>query len=116
VSFWTVLRSLSAIWARPRSLGADGWRVTLDRGGRAGWVRYEEPAGSFRFQWEMLSTGIGVMLGTAGDWDARCRRDGADWAICRREEIAGRMAQEMVRLMAPSARVEMWLAGFDLHF
>jgi len=114
VSIATALRSLASTFARPRSLDRDGWRVTVDRGGRAGWLSYEEPCGTLRFGWEMLSRGTGVHLPPAGEWDDECARRGAAWAAGRRDEISRRITDELVRLREPGARVVPAIDGFDL--
>lgn len=90
--------------------------VRAELGGRGGKLTYSEGAGSLVFWWEYSAAGVAIVVPTAAEWDAECRRQGAPWAEGRRAEILAAVADQAPKQYAPSARVSHTADSIELAF
>ena len=106
--------------APARPAAEEEWMATgevrAELGGRAGKVVYTEGEGALTFWWEYSGPGVSIVVPTATEWDAECRRQNAPWARGRRDEILEVVAREAPRQYAPTARVERTDDSIELVF
>jgi hypothetical protein len=74
-----------------RTTSDEGWSVRIKRRGRGGPIVYIEGAHAIEFDFELGNAGI-IYCPSAERWD----REFA-WAVGRRREIIGRVADEFIR-------------------
>jgi ketosteroid isomerase-like protein len=79
------------------------WNVVISGQGRAGTITYTEASTSIQFNWELGAHDVVAIISgpPPQEWNSRFA-----WAAHRRREILGRVAQEAIRLRAPTAEAE----------
>lgn len=92
------------------------YNIEITQDGRSGQDIYVEDGKRLPFDWEFSATGVTIHVPTPQEWDAYCAKHDAAWARGRRPEILGRVAQEVSRQKARSARIEMTDHWVELHF
>ncbi len=77
------------------------WDVVVTEDGRPGTVIYREPGQELRFWWEFGGGDAVAMIsvGTDAEWAER-----HPWVGARRQEIIGRVTEEVIRQRAPSCK------------
>jgi hypothetical protein len=79
------------------------WNVVLSGQGRAGTITYSEGSNSIQFYWELGGRDVvAIITGPPPqNWALELA-----WTNGRRREILGRVAQEAIRLQAPTSNAE----------
>jgi hypothetical protein len=83
------------------------YQVIVTYEGRGGFIVYMEDGNCLKFEWEHVQGGVEIITGSAQEWAAICRKQTADRAIGRRQEILERIAQEYKRQKAKRAKIIM---------
>ncbi len=75
----------------------------MPMGGRSGYLSYQEGLRSIPFYWEFGGGDVVAIIwvGEHSDWERQY-----SWAVARKREILGRVAQEVVRQRAPTCKAD----------
>jgi len=92
------------------------YKVRFVRSGRGGWVYYDEDETTLPFDWDITSDGFEVYLPTSNEWDDFCKQNHATHCIGRRQEIVERLAEEVRRKKARTAKVSIDDQGICFSF
>jgi len=80
-------------------------KIRFESEGPAGMVYYSEQDFTLPFYWESTTVGFDVYLPNSEKWSAFCDKHNAPSARVRRGEIVGRLAIEVARQEAKTAKV-----------
>jgi len=83
------------------------YKVEIIQSGRGGSINYIENEQALRLDWEFAMDGAYVFAPTPAQWDAYWQSNNIPWAAGRRQEILERVAEEVRRQKAQTAKVTM---------
>jgi hypothetical protein len=88
------------------------WSVEIETSGRSGVISYHEGSRSIPFDWEFGGgdTVATIYLGQPALWNRR-----HSWAVDRKQEIAERVAEEVIRQKAPDCTADIDLENGSIH-
>lgn len=92
------------------------YKVERTQEGCGGWVYYIEDGVKLPFDWEYSATGFDIYAPSPQEWDTFCARHGAQTAFGRRQEVLQRVAEEVRRKKAKTAKVVIDDAGISFSF
>lgn len=81
------------------------YQVEITQTGRGGWSYYIEDGKTLSFDWDFSIGSVEIYVPTPEEWDAFCEKRDAGWAKGRRLEILVRLAEEIRKQKAKSAKV-----------
>jgi len=92
------------------------YEVKFTTRGRGGYVYYIEDGIELPFDWDITTVGFDIYVYTPDEWDSFCEQHGAYRAKGRRQEILQRVAEEVRKQQAKSAKVTIDDTGISFSF
>jgi hypothetical protein len=92
------------------------YEVKFTTKGRGGWVYYIEDGKTLPFDWDITTAGFDIYVPTSEEWTAFCDGHNALQAKDRREEILQRIAEEVRKQKAKTAKVSIDETGISFSF
>lgn len=96
---------LLILWNHIAFSQAMSFEVEITQQGRGGTYYYVEHDAKLPFEWDFSSIGVVIYVPTPEAWDGFCQSHDAIWALGRRQEILQRVAEEVRRRKAKSAKI-----------
>jgi|SRR5437588_5137888 len=92
------------------------YRTDFITEGRGGLAYYTEDEKSLSFDWDITSVGFEIYVPSPSEWDEFCEQ--SDFSQCRgrREEILQRLAEEIRKKKAKTAKVTIDDHGISFSF
>jgi hypothetical protein len=92
------------------------YKVEITQSGRGGTIYYIEDDHRMSFDWEFSMSGATIFVRTPDEWEKNSQSQDASWTSGRRQEILERLAEDVRRQQAPSARIEIEDHWIELTF
>jgi hypothetical protein len=92
------------------------YTVEITQEGRGGWVYYLEDGVKLPFDWDFSAIGTDIYVPIPAEWDSFCNEHSSYAARGRRQEILERVAEEVRRKKAKTAKVTIDDTGISFSF